>query len=274
MVECIRAGHTVVALANLRPPRASGLDELDSHMFQTVGHEMIDAIAEATGLPLFRGELVGASLQTGMAYEQADAAGGACEPLQGRPAAGPSTEPSAAQGAAPAGSAPPQHDEVEDLHALLRRVRDELPGGVDAVSVGAILSDYQRMRVEHVCARLGLTALAYLWRRDQSQLLDDMAAAGVNAVLVKVAAMGLGPKHLGKSLVALAPLLRSLHARFGLHVCGEGGEFETLVLDAPVYRRRIVIDEAETICHADDAFAPVAYLVVRRWHLEDKEPQA
>ena len=43
------------------------------------------------------------------------------------------------------------------------------------------------------------------------------------------------------------------------------------MLDAPVYKKRIVIDESEIVSHADDAFAPVAYLVVRKWHLEDKE---
>lgn len=44
----------------------------------------------------------------------------------------------------------------------------------EAVSVGAILSDYQRVRVESICARLGLTVLAFLWRRDQSELLHEM----------------------------------------------------------------------------------------------------
>lgn len=51
---------------------------------------------------------------------------------------------------------------------------------------GAILSNYQRTRVENVCGRLGLTSLAYLWRRPQSPLLAEMVDAGLDAVLVKV----------------------------------------------------------------------------------------
>lgn len=62
---------------------------------------------------------------------------------------------------------------------------------VEGVSSGAILSDYQRNRVESVCARLGLVSLAYLWRRDQSELLAEMIDAGINAVLIKVAALGI-----------------------------------------------------------------------------------
>ena len=75
--------------------------------------------------------------------------------------------------------------QVEDLYRLLQTVVAAQPG-VTGVSVGAILSDYQRVRVESVCLRLGLTPLAYLWRRDQSRLLGEMVEAGVQAVLIKV----------------------------------------------------------------------------------------
>ncbi|MCI02302.1 meiotically up-regulated protein 71-like protein, partial [Trifolium medium] len=69
---------------------------------------------------------------------------------------------------------------------------------VTAVCSGAIASDYQRLRVESVCSRLGLVSLAYLWKQDQSVLLNEMIANGIVAVTVKVAAMGLDPaKHLG-----------------------------------------------------------------------------
>lgn len=78
------------------------------------------------------------------------------------------------------------------------------------MSVGAILSNYQRVRVEHVCNRLGLKSLAYLWERDQKELLAEMASAGVNAILVKVAAIGLKPEHLGKTIAEMYPLLCDL----------------------------------------------------------------
>ena len=62
----------------------------------------------------------------------------------------------------------------------------QVPGGVQGVSVGAILSDYQRVRVENVCGRLSLVPLAYLWRQSQSALLADMIHCGTEAVLIKV----------------------------------------------------------------------------------------
>lgn len=54
-------------MANLHPPEDSP-DELDSHMFQTVGHQLITSLAKAMDLPLYRRPLVGKSVVRGMQY--------------------------------------------------------------------------------------------------------------------------------------------------------------------------------------------------------------
>ncbi len=98
------------------------VSELDSFMFQTVGHEAIHMLQEALGggVPLFRGDLGGPgsvpSADTGPDYDPAEHPG----------------------------------DEVEALLSLVARAREETPGGFEAVCSGAILSDYQRIRVENV----------------------------------------------------------------------------------------------------------------------------
>ncbi|KAM8921626.1 diphthine--ammonia ligase [Pelodytes ibericus] len=232
MMQCVSAGHQIVALANLRPPE-SAVDELDSYMYQTVGHHALELYAEAMGLPLYRATLQGTSLDIGRAYT------------------------------------PQEGDEVEDLYRLLKLVKDK--ESVDSVSVGAILSDYQRVRVENVCQRLGLQPLAFLWRRKQEDLLDEMISHGLQAILIKVAAFGLEPdKHLGRTLEEMRPHLMKLSVQYGINVCGEGGEYETLTLDCSLFKKRIVIDSSEVMMHSNDAFAPVAYLRLLKLHLEDK----
>ena len=67
-------------------------------------------------------------------------------------------------------------DEVEDLFLLLQDVLAAHPC-IRGVAVGAILSSYQRVRVEAVCARLGLTSVAYLWQRNQDELLQEMVCS-------------------------------------------------------------------------------------------------
>ena len=84
---------------------------------------------------------------------------------------------------------------------------------------------------------------------DRNALLDDLCNNNFEVVLVKVAGAGLDPyKHLGKQLSLLRPQLHSLNQKLGLDLCGEGGEYESLVLDCPMFaktgkRLRIVASE-------------------------------
>ena len=116
-------------------------------------------------------------------------------------------------------------------------------------------------------------SLAYLWEGNQHQLLQEMISSSVDAILVKVASIGLNSTHLGKSLVQMFPTLDSLSQKFGVNVCGEGGEFESLTLDCPMFRKKLIIDESEVIHHDKDELAPVAYLKIKKYHLEAKNPQ-
>ena len=52
--------------------------------------------------------------------------------------------------------------------------------------------------------------LAYLWQREQDELLQEMINVGLVAVVIKVAGIGLTEKHLGKTLVEMQPTLLKL----------------------------------------------------------------
>lgn len=134
------------------------------------------------------------------------------------------------------------------------------------------MSSYQKNRVENICKRLDLISLAYLWQRNQQELLGSMIDGGIEAILIKVACMGLEPeKHLGKTIREMRPHLIELERKFGANVCGEGGEYESLTLDCPLFKKkRIAIDSRELRIHSNDAFAPVGYLIFKKFHLEDK----
>ncbi|XP_020711460.2 diphthine--ammonia ligase isoform X1 [Athalia rosae] len=230
MMQCIAAGHNIVALANLYPIEK---DELDSFMFQTVGHQGVEYLGEAIGLPLYREATFGKSKMLEKNYSPTD-----------------------------------DDDEVEDLYRLLVKVKER--ENVEAVASGAILSDYQRIRVENVCSRLGLVSLSYLWRRDQEDLLREMIECSVNAVLIKVAALGLEPRHLGKSIAEMQSHLAKMKEKYGLNICGEGGEYETFTLDCPLFIKSVVIDEYESVVHSNDEIAPVGYLNFKKIHLQNK----
>lgn len=63
----------------------------------------------------------------------------------------------------------------------------------------------------------------------------------LNAILIKVASFGLNFQHLGKTITELKPTFMKLKEECGMNVCGEGGEFESLVLDCPLYEKKIVL---------------------------------
>ena len=144
MMRCVEHGHTIVCLGNLFPAPSED-DELDSFMYQTVGHDGIEAIASCMELPLYRRAIrKRGSINQDLEY------------------------------------ATTEGDEVEELFALLQYVKQQHPD-VNAVATGAILSNYQRTRVEAVCMRLGLVSLSFLWQSDQADLLDEMIECGARA---------------------------------------------------------------------------------------------
>lgn len=165
--------------------------------------------------------------------------------------------------AVPLREEPADAGEAGELDALRRAFRRS---DADGIVVGAIASDYQHSRVNRIGEELGLRVFAPLWRQDPKRLVREYLDAGLRIVFSSVSAEGLDRSWLGRTWdeATVADLLRLAETK-GVHPCGEGGEFETLVLDAPFFRKRVVIDEA---VEAWDGTAGVWR--VGRAHLEDK----
>ena len=133
--------------------------------------------------------------------------------------------------------------EVEPLEAALHELAADLEGGLAGVVAGAVESEYQTDRIEAMCDRLDVDLFAPLWRREPRALAEEMLAAGFEIRIVRVAAAGLDESWLGRTFDADALAeLESLNERYGVHVLGEGGEFETLVVDGPHMERPIEIE--------------------------------
>ncbi|CBQ69413.1 conserved hypothetical protein [Sporisorium reilianum SRZ2] len=246
LIHCVQQGHELVALATLAPPGSK--DELDSYMYQTVGHDAVHLVAEAMQLPLYRRIIKGTAINQRAEY--------------------------GSRAAASSSSTPEQQDETEDLYHLLMDVKAHHPD-IEAVSVGAILSNYQRVRVEHVALRpdVNLVPLTFLWQRSQSELYAEMLEARLVSILIKVAGIGLDERDLGKTLGQMQGKLERLSAMYGAHVCGEGGEYETLTIDSPLFKQRIDVGETETVVHSDSGFGSVSYLRLKNAKLVEKQEE-
>lgn len=134
--------------------------------------------------------------------------------------------------------------EEEELRAMRQGLER---ADVQGVVVGAVASDYQFVRVNQVCDELGLWVYAPLWRKNPERLLREYVDAGFKILIVAVSAEGLDASWLGRVLDAeTCDELTELHRTFGVHPAGEGGEFETWVVDGPNFALPIRVQEAET----------------------------
>ena len=133
-----------------------------------------------------------------------------------------------------------KEQELDDLKRCLKGL------DIEGVVTGAIASSYQRERVDRICRELGLEHVSPLWGRERVGLLNEMLSRGMVIVFSAVAAQGLDQKWLGAKLDRQAVnRLVQLMDRYGVDPCGEGGEYESLVLDAPWFRYRIEVKKAE-----------------------------
>ena len=140
-------------------------------------------------------------------------------------------------------SSVPGDDELEPLEAALTELDGDLEGGIAGVTAGAVESEYQTSRIQGMCDRLGCELFAPLWQEDPRALADAMLEAGFEIAIVQVAARGLDESWLGRTLDREAIReLEHLNEEYGVHVLGEGGEFETVVVDGPHMDRRIDLE--------------------------------
>jgi ABC transporter with metal-binding/Fe-S-binding domain ATP-binding protein len=137
--------------------------------------------------------------------------------------------------------------EIEPLEVALRGLDEEIDDGLAGIIAGAIESEYQFDRLVNVAERLDIDLFAPIWQADPIELGYDMLEAGFEILIVQVAARGLDETWLGRTLDEPAfETLLALNEQYGVHVLGEGGEFETLVVDAPYMSRGIDV-EYETV---------------------------
>ena len=158
-----------------------------------------------------------------------------------------------------------EEKEVEDLEISLAgkvddsiSIEDVLPEGIevtddleihrgalqiDGLVVGALRSDYQKTRIERMCERLGIRSFCPLWHKDQFEHMESLVEHGFEVVFTSVSTEGMDERWIGSKLDEDAlNELKEASREFRFNLDGEGGEFETIVTDAPHMKRKILID--------------------------------
>jgi diphthine-ammonia ligase len=148
--------------------------------------------------------------------------------------------------------------EREFMRALISLKQEGIEGGV----FGDIFLDEHREWVERVCTKAGMVPLIPLWGMDGKDLLCRLIETGFEAIVIAVRKDIVDDYWLGKRIDR--EFIEQLEKR-GVDVCGENGEYHTLVIDGPIFGKRLeikktVITRRETM----------AFLRVSSFSLEEK----
>jgi ABC transporter with metal-binding/Fe-S-binding domain ATP-binding protein len=155
-------------------------------------------------------------------------------------------------------------EELKDLEEAIAQAVKRFK--IEGVVTGAVESVYQSKRIQSICDRLNISCINPLWKKNQQALLEELVAEGFKVIISGVFAYPLDESWLGKEIdKELIERLVLLGKEFGLSISGEGGEIETTVLDAPLFKKKIgILDSAvEAQCNSGVFIIKKARLVIK-----------
>ena len=137
----------------------------------------------------------------------------------------------------------------ETYETVYRGVMEELRAmGIEGLVTGDMDVVEHREWVESHCREVGLEALMPLWGLSAEAILNDFVEAGFEAVVVCVKADFFDETWLGRRLdEPLVADLQAIGVTPSFHICGENGEYHTLVTGGPMFSRRLEITAAASV---------------------------
>jgi len=112
---------------------------------------------------------------------------------------------------------------------------------IKGIISGAVLSNYQVSRIQRICNKLGIECFNPLWQKDQFKLLEELVKLKFRVIITGVFALGFD-NFLGKTInMDFINAMKKLNKLYKINPAGEGGEYESFVLDAPIFKKRLVI---------------------------------
>jgi len=137
-----------------------------------------------------------------------------------------------------------KEEELEDLEQAIAEAIARF--NIEGIVTGAVESVYQSTRIQRICHRLNVWCLNPLWKRNQKELLEELIQKRFKVIISGVFAYPLDASWLGKQLtIDVVEKLVELEKEFGISPSGEGGEIETTVLDAPMFKKKIEVLDYE-----------------------------
>ena len=130
--------------------------------------------------------------------------------------------------------------EIEQLNLSIKEAVDKY--SIEGLVHGAISSKFQLDIFRNICSKLKLKLFSPIWNMKPYDYYYELLESKFEIIITRVAALGLEKEWLGKVIdKENYKILRKLSDKFKFNITFEGGEAETLVLDCPIFKKKIEI---------------------------------
>ena len=133
-----------------------------------------------------------------------------------------------------------KEEELNDLEKAIKTAKEKYR--IEAIVTGALHSIYQSSRIQKICDKLKLKCINPLWHKNEFEYIEELIKNKFEIIITGVAAFPLDEKWLGRKIDKdFIEDVKELNKKYKIHPAGEGGEFETFVLDCPLFRRGLKV---------------------------------
>ena len=131
------------------------------------------------------------------------------------------------------------------MKTIIQDVKQE---GASAQIFGDIYLQEHKDWLDRVCSEAGITPIMPLWHQDTEQLMYDFISAGFEAIVISVKSDVMGQEWLGQRLDhGFVRRLREHTGKAPIDICGENGEYHTIVIDGPLFRSRLEVQTGDVV---------------------------
>lgn len=134
--------------------------------------------------------------------------------------------------------------ELKDLTKAIEKAKKQYK--IEGIVTGAVESIYQASRIQKICDKLNIECFNPLWQKPQIELLEDLIKNKFEIIITGVAAYPLNEKYIGRKIdKKFIKDVEKLKDKHKISPSGEGGEFESFVINCPLFKKRLQIHSLE-----------------------------
>ncbi len=130
--------------------------------------------------------------------------------------------------------------ELKELEKAIEKAKQKYK--IQGILTGAIQSVYQASRIQKICGKLNLECFNPLWQKNEEEYLNELIQNNFKTILTGVFAFPLNESWLGKEINKdFIEEIKKLNEKYKIHLAGEGGEYETFVINCPLFKKSLAV---------------------------------